>query len=220
MSSKLLRAGESNDAIPVLWRQVGAPVTRPARPHVDGTAAVQPEVRIAELERQVETRAQAAYQQGQTAGEAAAGQRATQRMDPVLASLASMTKELASMRPRFRKDAEEDTVNLAIAIARRVLHRELATDPEAILGLVIAAFQKLSARETHRLRLSPADAATLQENKARMNLPAGLEIFPDSSVPLGSVIFETSRGELDASVDTQLAEIQRGFADVIRRRAT
>ena len=140
-------------------------------------------------------------------------------MEPVLASLNSMTKELAGMRPRFRREAEEDTVNLAIAIARRVLHRELATDPEAILGLVIAAFQKLNARETHRLRVSPADVTALEENRARMDLPAGLEISSDPSVPMGSTIFETSRGELDASVDTQLAEIQRGFADVIRRRA-
>jgi flagellar assembly protein FliH len=219
MSSKLLRSGEANDAVPVLWRQIGAAVSRVVRAHTDGPGVAQPEARIAELERQVETHAQAAYQQGQAAGESAAGLRATQRLDPVLASLTGVTKELTSMRLRFRKEAEEDTVNLAIAIARRVLHRELATDPEAILGLVIAAFQKLSARETHRLRVSPADAAALQENRARMDLPAGLEISPDPSVPIGSAIFETSRGELDASVDTQLAEIQRGFADVIRRRA-
>jgi len=32
------------------------------------------------------------------------------------------------------------------------------------------------------------------------------------------VIFETSRGDLDASIDTQLGEIERGLADVVRRR--
>ena len=100
-----------------------------------------------------------------------------------------------------------------------MLHRELATDPEAILGLVIAAFQKLNIRETHRLRLSPADAGTLQQYRERLDLPPGLEILADSSLPAGSAIFETSRGDLDASVNTQLAEIERGFADVIRRRA-
>ncbi len=219
MSSKLLRSGESNEAVPVLWRRVGEHASQPARPRQDGGTTVQADARIAELEHLAETRAQAAYQQGQTAGEAAAGQRAMQRLEPILTSLSSVTQELAGMRTRFRKEAEEDTVNLAIAVARRVLHRELSTDPEAILGLVIAAFQKLNARETHRLRVSPGDAAALQEHRSRMNLPAGLEISSDPSVPIGSAIFETSRGELDASVDTQLAEIQRGFADVIRRRA-
>ena len=31
----------------------------------------------------------------------------------------------------------------------------------------------------------------------------------------GGVILESSRGLLDASVDTQLAEIERGFADLV-----
>jgi hypothetical protein len=33
------------------------------------------------------------------------------------------------------------------------------------------------------------------------------------------VLFATSRGELDASIETQLLEIERGFTDIIRRRA-
>jgi flagellar assembly protein FliH len=174
---------------------------------------------LAEMERQTETRVKSAYQQGQAAGEAAASQRAAQRIEPALAALGRMTQELGGARKRFRAEAEEDTVKLAIAIARRVLHRELATDPEAILGLVIAAFQKLNARETHRLRLSPADAGMLQQYREQLDLPPGLEILSDSTLPTGSAIFETSRGDLDASVNTQLAEIDRGFADVIRRRS-
>jgi flagellar assembly protein FliH len=189
-------------------------------PAPSGTeVAVDTEAKLAELERQAEARVKAAYQQGQAASEASANQRATQRLDPVLASLTQLTQELAGARKKFRAEAEEDTVKLAIAIARRVLHRELSTDPEAILGLVIAAFQKLNARETHRLRLSPSGAGTLQQYRDRLDLPPGLEILSDSSLPTGSAIFETSRGDLDASVDTQLAEIERGFADLIRRKA-
>jgi flagellar assembly protein FliH len=168
----------------------------------------------------MEAHAQAAYQQGLAAGEAAAAQHASERLEPVLASLNGVVQELAGQRKRLRTEAEEDTVKLAVAVARRVLHRELATDPDAILGLVIAAFQKLNARETNRLRVSPADAAALQENRARLELPVNLEIAADGSLAPGSAVFETARGELDASVDTQLAEIQRGFADLIRRRAT
>jgi flagellar assembly protein FliH len=109
-------------------------------------------------------------------------------------------------------------VKLAIAVARRVLYRELATDPEAILGLVKAAFGKLNARETHRLRVSPADAAVVQEHRSKLQIPPGLEIVPDGSLTPGSAIFETSRGDLDASVETQLAEIDRGLTDALKRR--
>jgi flagellar biosynthesis/type III secretory pathway protein FliH len=33
-------------------------------------------------------------------------------------------------------------------------------------------------------------------------------------LPVGAVVFETSRGSVDAGLDTQLREIERGFADV------
>ena len=122
------------------------------------------------------------------------------------------------MRKRFRAEAEDDTMKLAIAIARRVLYRELSTDPDAILGLVKAAFSKLNARETHRLRVSPSDAAAIQEHRARLQIPPAIEIVSDGSLTPGSAIFETSRGDLDASVETQLAEIDRGLTDVLKRR--
>ncbi len=173
----------------------------------------------ADLNREMEARAKAAYQQGFAAGQASGIQQASERIEPALAALNRVVNELASFRKKFRADAEEDTVKLAIAIARRVLHRELATDPEAILRLVIAAFQKLNARETQRLRLSPYDAAILAEHRARLEFPQGLELAADSSLPPASAVFETSRGELDASVDTQLAEIERGFADLVKRRS-
>jgi flagellar assembly protein FliH len=40
-----------------------------------------------------------------------------------------------------------------------------------------------------------------------------LEVIGDASLNCGDAIFETSLGELDASVDSQLREIERGFAD-------
>jgi flagellar biosynthesis/type III secretory pathway protein FliH len=95
----------------------------------------------------------------------------------------------------------------------------LAADPDALLGLVKAAFSKLNARETRRLRVGPGDAALIEAQRHLLGLPPGLEIQCDASLMNGSVIFETSRGELDASVDTQLLEIERGLTDVLRQRA-
>jgi flagellar biosynthesis/type III secretory pathway protein FliH len=43
-------------------------------------------------------------------------------------------------------------------------------------------------------------------------------VVPDAARELGSVVFETERGSLDASVDTQLEEIERGLTDRLRRQ--
>jgi flagellar assembly protein FliH len=208
MSSRILRVADQTANAAASWRP---PERAGAIRRIDGL----------EAERDWESRAKAAYQQGYAAGHAAGvaagAAEASARIDPAIASLNRVVEDLASVHPRFRAEAERDTVKLAIAIARRVLHRELTTDPEAILGLVIAAFQKLNARETHRLRLSPSDADLVQRNRAKLNFPEAVEIVADGTLVAGSAIFETPRGELDASVETQLAEIDRGIADLLRR---
>jgi len=214
MSSKLIPAGDAALAAASPWRpardvlaSTSAPAVRSLAPR--GAGAADPEF---------DAKIKAAYQQGRAEAEAAATQQALAKIEPVVASLGHIVQELTATRKTFRAAAEQDTVKLSIAIARRVLYRELATDPDAILGLVIAAFQKLNARETHRLRVAPSDAAAIHQHRARLDLPSSLEVLADASLVSGSAVFETSRGELDASVDTQLAEIDRGFADIVRRR--
>jgi flagellar assembly protein FliH len=214
MSSRVIRPEDGVQATPIAWRATGVSITQTR----ESASAQAPEARAAEIQQESEARARAAYNQGLAAGEAAAQQRAQQKLDPVLHGLNSMIAELASLRKRVRAEAEDDAVKLSIAIARRVLYRELSTDPEAILGLVIAAFQKLNVRETHRLRVSPPDAAMMQEHRTKLQIPPGLEISPDASLAAGSAIFETSRGDLDASIETQLAEIDRGLTDALKRR--
>ncbi len=214
MSSKLLR-GEAAPKV-AAWK----PSLRPGVPPgpVSAAAPANDAVDVPQQQREIDARVKAAYQQGFTAAEAAASKKAAQRVEPVISGFNALMQELDGTRRKFRAEAERDTVKLAIGIARRVLYRELATDPEAILGLVMAAFQKLNARETHKLRVSAGDAALMEQNRARLEMPAGLEILADPSLGKGSAIFETSRGELDASVDTQLGEIERGFADIMRKR--
>jgi flagellar assembly protein FliH len=214
MSSRIIRTEQDVEVAPIAWRPAGGQTAQVRRPE----AAVDQESRVAELAHESEAKVRAAYSQGLAAGEAAAAQRSQHKLDPVLNGLNSMIAELVGLRKRVRAEAEDDAVKLAIAIARRVLYREISTDPEAILGLVKAAFGKLNARETHRLRVSPADAGAVQEHRAKLQLPPGLEIVSDGVLTPGSAIFETSRGDLDASVDTQLSEIERGLTDVLKRR--
>jgi flagellar assembly protein FliH len=44
-----------------------------------------------------------------------------------------------------------------------------------------------------------------------------VEVVPDAAREPGALIFETERGNLDASVETQLEQIERGLTDRLRR---
>jgi flagellar assembly protein FliH len=91
-------------------------------------------------------------------------------------------------------------------------------DDEAMLGIVKAALQRLDARELHRVRLHPQHADAVTQALAAMSLPRRVEVVADGTLELGAAVFETVRGSLDASVETQLREIERGFVDLVHTR--
>lgn len=222
MSSRLQRGGLANEA--VSWetpQKHGAIPVRGREAAASGPRLTALEVEDAE--RQSETRAQAAYRRGLQEGEAGARQQAAAQVQSALEQVAHTASELAGLKPRLRHEAEEDVVKLAMAISRRILHREIATDPEALRGLVRAALDKLDGREICRVRANPQDAPVLdkhfQDMFEKMGLPRKIEIFADAALQRGAAIFETAHGSLDASVDTQLREIERGFTDLMRRPA-
>ena len=70
------------------------------------------------------------------------------------------------------------------------------------------------------MRVSPGDYAVIEAQRTRLSLPPAVEIAPDAALLPGSAIFETARGEVDASIQTQLEEIQRGLADLVRREGS
>ena len=113
-----------------------------------------------------------------------------------------------------------DTVRLAIEIARRVIHRELNVDPNALAALVKAALERLQAQEIHRVRVHPSLERLVSASLQQAGRGSTLSVIADAALPPGGILFDISRGTLDASVNTQLEEIERGFADlVVQRRA-
>lgn len=226
MSSRIL---PGVDAERMAWRRLSEPAPPPKEaeePEPDQSEALAAfQRRVAELERELAVREQQARQLGQNAGyqtgikegEANAQRKAAEEVRQILNRAAQSVQEMIGWRQQLRKQMEEDLVHLAVAIARRILHRELHVDPEALLGIVTAALGKIEARELHRLRVSATDAPMIQQRLASTGTAARVEVVGDPSLPRGSLILETARGQMDSSVDIQLHEIDRGLADVIRR---
>jgi flagellar assembly protein FliH len=216
MSSRVYSSGVNPEASPLTWRRVLSPEapagqTQPAMPD--------PSERIAELQGKAEQKAREARASGFREGEAAGRARAGADLQAVIERLTRSIEEIAGLRPRLRAEAEADLVRLSLAIARRVLRRELAIDPEALHGLVLAALEKLQRQELTRVRVHPNHAALVAKCLRENSLGAAVEVVPDPAREPGAVVFETQRGNLDASVDSQLQEIERGLADRLRRQA-
>ena len=201
MLSKVL-SGEA--AKPIEWLPVSA---RPARP-----AAQEPGED--DIEGRLRVERESAFQAGKQAG----FDQARAEVEVLKGQLARNLSDLASMKARLRAEAEQDIIRLSLAIARKILHRETCVDRDAIAGVLKAALSRLAMRESQRVMVHPNDADSLRRHLAASGLSAAVEVVGDGALAAGSLIIETTRGAIDASIDSQLAEIERGFTDLLERR--
>jgi flagellar assembly protein FliH len=160
-----------------------------------------------------------AFEAGVKEGETAARQKLEGEVRHAVEQLAVTASEVAASRADAIRRAEADIVALSIEIARRILHRELSVDPAALGALVRAAVEKLASQQICRVRVHPDQEQLVRSILAQLGRGSEIEIVTDAAQSRGGALFETDNGSLDASVETQLREIERGFADRLQERA-
>jgi flagellar assembly protein FliH len=217
MSCRLIKDEDGAGAQPMAWQQAGTKEPsgrhRPHKLYTDNHERPdqQAAVELGEIEQKIEE----AYQRGLREGESRAAERTEGQVTTRIQQLGRSIEQLALHRGKVQREAEPELVRLSLAIARRILRRELSVDPEALLGLVKAGLERIESADMHRVRVHPEHAsvlARLLEGAAR-----SVEIVADPGLPVGAVVFETSRGSLDTGLETQLKEIERGFVDLYPR---
>lgn len=224
MATRILRSIPQAAIQPLTWPQIGprvqeaesrilAPQVMPETRSAGQRGEAEPERQQweARLRAELEAARREAYQQGIEEGR----RLAAAQLESETARLARAIEEIAGLKPRLRASAERELVELALAIARRILRRELHVDAEAVLGLAKAALEKASLREVTEVRLHPDLAAPVRAHLARIGAPQSIEVRQDPSLEPGAVLVETVRGTIDASLETQLDEIGRGLADTL-----
>jgi flagellar assembly protein FliH len=214
-TSRILLPDELAGVTAIWWKDTVSAAANPAPPPAAVVFPPPPPPALAEAERERIERD--AYQKGFSEGTKLGREQAAAEGLPVLERLSRCLSELSALRPRMRRDAEKDLVKLAIAIARRVLHRELTLDPESIAGLIKVALDRLESRELCTVHVHADHEAALRTLLDRFSNAHKIEIIADKSLRLGDVLLETAHGSIDASVDAQLSEIERGFADRLQK---
>lgn len=230
MSSRVLSGSRKELAEPLRWMPALGEAVNSHPPANDAPAETQAtaleleaahtriavlERRIQELEAELPRRYQAGVSEGRAAGEAAGATAATAKLQPMYDRLSKTVAEVAGYRARLRRESEPELLRLALAVAKKILRRELTVDPHALLGILKAALETINNAEILLIRVAPDDVPLLAGRLTALGLPDRVEVAADRGLERGSVIVETQRGQIDASVQTQLAEIENGFADRI-----
>ena len=164
--------------------------------------------RIQALEDGVAAARRDAFEAGRREGE----QDTQAAIAPILERMNVSIAEVVSLRPELRRRAEKDAVELSLQIAKRILHRELSTDRNALNALARVAFDRLSRTEAWQLTIHPQFADAVRDSLPAASA-AKVQIHADPSCAQGTFLVRCSDGAIDASIDSQLGEISRGLTD-------
>src|SRR4051794_31697418 len=132
-------------------------------------------------------------------------------------AVSKICAEFVRDRARYFAGVEAEVVKLALAIASRVLHREVKLDPLLLSGVVRVALEKVAEDSATVLRV-PVDAVEKWREMFVASSEFSLQVIGDERLAPEDCVLETNVGKVELGVRAQLEEIERGFFDLMERR--
>jgi flagellar assembly protein FliH len=180
-----------------------APPPPPPPAPVEDVITAEQQARLAGLEREAFTKG---YAQGERAGLEAGGKRA----EAMLRRVAQTLEELGGLRQTLIHETERQMVQLALALARRVVHREVTLDPDLAAALAHVALDRLGTTTPATIRLNPEDYTIVARDGERWGSVA-VTVVPDPSISRGGCLVESDFGSVDATIERQFDELSRAL---------
>jgi len=200
MAAKVRRI-DADAVSPFDWQSRGAPP--PDIPRRPAEAAPDPQVQqshLASLERD-------AFAKGFAQGERAGAEAAAKRGDAMLRRLTQTLEEITGLREQMIRQTEEQMVHLALAVARRIVHREVTLDKDLLIAMARVALDRLGESARVTVRLNPDDyQATITAQSAAWS-GTHVTVVADARVSRGGCRIDSDFGALDAGVDAQIQEL-------------
>jgi len=172
----------------------------------------QENTQIEKLKKDIEVKA---FQEGFSEGEKSGLESGRKMIDPVLKDLRQALTELEKIKRELRESAEKETVNLSLAIAKKIVNQEVKVNDEIILGVVREALKKVADYETINIKMCPSDYRLVAEHEDQiyqfMDCSESVTFEEDRNISSGGCVIETNLGNIDARIENQFKVVEEAF---------
>jgi len=130
----------------------------------------------------------------------------------------SSPRSRQSCWPRGPERELDHTLQLATALAERLIGEALQIDPTRVGALAVDALRETRGARQLRVEACPLDLPVLQELLA--SLGEGVATLePSNELSRGSLIVHTELGRVDARLAPQLGRLAEALREVLRAKA-
>jgi flagellar assembly protein FliH len=134
------------------------------------------------------------------------------------ASITSAVAAFGAQRAEYFGRVEAEVVQLALAIAAKIIHREAQVDPMLVAALVKISIEKMREGSSVTVRVGTGLGKRWQDYFAQQPCAAQIEVVEDAALSDQDCFLETELGVANFGLDTQLKEVERGFFDLLALR--
>ncbi len=146
---------------------------------------------------------------GEAQGRAAGLAAVRAEMEPSLQALAGAAQALENLREELNAGLASDAVALALQLAEHIVAGAVDVAPERLIDIAGQALRRIADRRDVTLVVNPADLELLKESVSLLQSELGgiehCAVQADRRVGRGGVLARTEAGEIDATIEAQLA---------------
>jgi flagellar assembly protein FliH len=194
----------------------GAAHSDPAFVSGDGTGQRQEELTPSEA--QLAARIQQERAEAAIEAEQRIRKESEQKLLALRVPLAALVSGFESERIQYYARVEAEIVQLALAIAAKILHREAQVDPMLVAALVRLAVEKMRDGSSVTVRVNPGRVESWKQYFAAVPGAVRVEVAEDAQLGEQDCLLETELGAANFGLDQQLKEVEQGFFDLLALR--
>ncbi len=156
-----------------------------------------------------------AYEEGFSTGEKAGFVEGEQKALLLTERLEKIIDELVGFKERIVNETETQVVELAVAIARKIIIEEINAKPEIILTMVTESLKRLQRIGTITIRINPALYDLFTENKAKLTEVHEDIIFDvNPNVPVTGPLVISQAEEVVTDIESLISNIVKEMNEV------
>jgi flagellar assembly protein FliH len=164
------------------------------------------------IEQQLKDEFKAGFEEGRRFAEKQMREEIAGTVAASKAAVDTLTSNVLLEYRRLQAEAERNVVKLAMAIAERIVKRELTLDNSVVLRQIQEATKRVIGVERIRIRVNPQDEEYVREHRTQVLTAADavreLVIESDETIGRGGCVLESDTGNVDALIATQMKSIE------------
>ncbi|GJL51436.1 MAG: hypothetical protein NPIRA01_26630 [Nitrospirales bacterium] len=202
----VVRSFEMTELIPMFMKNIGQQQV---------SKEEQEKVEEAEMPHDCSDLQQQAFEAGRIAGIEEGTEQCRQNVEQETQRALRLVGQVEEARVRMLRQAESDLVELALAIAKKVIHREASMHKDVVVEQVGHIFKSLATSCELCLYVHPDEVEYLQTMQSHLmthdgNSPS-IRIEGDPAMEIGGCFLQTGGLSIDAGIESQLKIISEAL---------